>query len=451
MAGTCKANSVLGVTPGLGFVHLSAEPQLGSGASVSSGRTSTGGRGVPHGEPAADSDTCCNLCEARDGCAAWLHRGARCFLGRCDTALPCFERLRSAQQPPLQATAGARSQGQSAVRLCGRPTVAQAPQLPGPSSAHGRRATVSVAASRAGARAAHGLALLMLGHRSRLMLETVPPNVIAPTVTAGTPVDVFAYLENTTMARAFRGRRPLGHPALAALSDSALAERIASAVEAAGARTAVLRIAPRPTVTLPTAFPQRLSRYTEHVKTTVATRFAKELLGWRLVEGYERERAAGRYAWVLWMREDAHWFAPLDLARFERGAVHGKACGGFGGWNDKVWLMDREWAPTMLSMHDAFRTAYPASCTDLTRNTSDGPEAGDSDFLAAPSVEQFRERVGKLHRIPFSKHAPEDLPTMDSYYKDDGKGEWALCFPRIYANGCVPRVNASAVGQMSCA
>ena len=131
--------------------------------------------------------------------------------------------------------------------------------------------------------------------------------------------------------------------------------------------------------------------------------------------------------------------------------VFGKACGGFGGWNDKVWLMDREWAPTMLSMHDAFRTAYPASCTDLTRNTSDGPEAGDSDFLAAPSVEQFRERVGKLHRIPFSKHAPEDLPTMDSYYKDDGKGEWALCFPRIYANGSVPRVNASAVGQMSCA
>jgi hypothetical protein len=51
--------------------------------------------------------------------------------------------------------------------------------------------------------------------------------------------------------------------------------------------------------------------------------------------------------------------------------------------------------------------------------------------------------------IPFTKHPPEDLPTMDSYYAKDGD-KWKLCFPRIYANGCVPRVNQSAVEQMSC-
>ena len=69
------------------------------------------------------------------------------------------------------------------------------------------------------------------------------------------------------------------------------------------------------------------------------------------------------------------------------------------------------------------------------------------DFLAAPSVEQFRERVGKLRRIPFTKHPPEDLPTMDSYYTQRGD-EWQLCFPKIYANGCVPKANVSAVERL---
>jgi len=31
-----------------------------------------------------------------------------------------------------------------------------------------------------------------------------------------------------------------------------------------------------------------------------------------------------------------------------------------------------------------------------------------------------------------------------------GGGGWRLCFPRIYARGCVPRVNQSRVDEMSC-
>jgi len=334
-----------------------------------------------------------------------------------------------------------------------------------------RSAAMAAAATRGAASASRGLALLLLGHRTRLMFDTVPDRVIAPLVADGTPVDFFALLENSTMARAFRGRRPLGTPAFAALSDEELKQHLASAVHGAGGNVATLRIGPRPLVTLPD-FPRRLSRYTEAVKMTVAARFAKEGLGWRIVEAYEQTRGA-KYAWVLWTREDSHWFAALELRRFSRGAVHGKSCGGFGGWNDKVWLMDREWAPAMLGMYKFFHTAYPASCIVLgaasapaaalaATSPSDATSVTTTDFLAAPSVEQFRERVGKLHRVPYSKHPPELLPTMDSYYTREGGGAdaargtaadagWRLCFPKIYATGCVPRLNQSAVNSMSCA
>lgn len=107
-----------------------------------------------------------------------------------------------------------------------------------------------------------------------------------------------------------------------------------------------------------------------------------------------RERALGvRYTWVLWTREDSHWFAPLDIRQFRRGGVHGKACGGFGGWNDKVWLMDREWAEPMLSMYDEIHTPQPARCSNLAADGApSGADSGGTlsavDYLAAPSVEQ---------------------------------------------------------------
>ena len=221
---------------------------------------------------------------------------------------------------------------------------------------------------------ASGLALLLLGHRGRLMFTTLCSNVVKPVVSSGVPVDLFAFLENSTMAKAFRGRRPMGNPAFAQLGDKELAARVAADVSAHGGRIASIRIGPRPVVELPANRPERLSRYTEHVKRTVATRFLKERLGYEMVQAYEAANDK-RYAWVLWTREDSHWFKPLDLSLFKRGAVHGKACGGFGGWNDKVWLMDREWAGPMLSMYDDFHMDHPAKCTDLAHSSSNGVDS----------------------------------------------------------------------------
>ena len=88
------------------------------------------------------------------------------------------------------------------------------------------------------------------------------------------------------------------------------------------------------------------------------------------------------------------------------------------------------------------------------------------DALSAPSIEQFRARVGALHRVPFRRHPPAAIPTMDSYYRalqpgergesEEGGGRqlappgWRLCFPPVYAHGCVPPQNQSAVEQMAC-
>ena len=130
--------------------------------------------------------------------------------------------------------------------------------------------------------------------------------------------------------------------------------------------------------------------------------------------------------------------------------MHAKGCGGFGGWNDKVWLMARRWAPPMLSMYDDLRAVADAPC-----QYAGGGSAPAADFLAAPSVEQFRERAGRLHRVPFVKHPPEDLPTVDSYFalappSANGSVSRRLCFPQVYARNCVPRVNQSAVDAMRC-
>lgn len=424
---SCQA-SLSGIIPGLGFLHLvRSDAQTGIG----------GVRGAPKGFKVASRVECCQECRKLTACIVWLHRGSMCYLGNCSAgaSLPCLERMRTSAQPASQPAAGVlhrpTNDKSSKALLCARPTLS--------------KANTTAAASDA----SEGLALLLLGHRQRLMLTTLPANVVAPTVKSGISLTFFAFLENSLMSKAFRGRRPVGNPQLADLNDADLMARISRDVQSAGGSIGEIRIAPRPNASLPKDMPMRLSRYSVAVKRTVATRFLKETLGLQMVIAYEASRAVkggvARFSWVLWTREDAHWFAPFKLHLFQRGAVHGKACGGFGGWNDKVWLMDRDWAEPMLSMYDDFHRSHPSSCNDLLAANAEKMKASSVDFLAAPSVEQFRERVGKLRRIPFTKHPAEALPTMDSYYTKTSEGSWKLCFPKIYAAGCVPKVNASAV------
>ena len=59
------------------------------------------------------------------------------------------------------------------------------------------------------------------------------------------------------------------------------------------------------------------------------------------VAAHERRRGAV-FGWLLLLREDAHFFAPLQLTRFAPHAVHGKACARYGGWNDHIFLIPRD-------------------------------------------------------------------------------------------------------------
>ena len=449
------------ISPGLGFAHLSA---AGSGS---------GARGLPRGEASESAAACRSSCAANPRCGAWLFKPKerKCFLGNCTgTHSACFEALSARQaSPPV----GGVTRASPHSWVCAPPEVDRAAGGRGGRGKGGGGGRSSRRAAEAAPAGSGGLALLMLGSRARLMFDTVPARLVAPLAAAGVDVRFFAWLENTSMTSAFRGRRPMGSPELGALDDDQLERELRRRVRGAGGRVGEIRIAPRPEVEVPSsALAGRLWRYSEHVKRTVATRMRKEALGLALLEADEAARGS-RFEWVLWTREDAHWFAPLELPAMERGVVHGKACGGFGGWNDKVWLMGRAWAGVMLGMYGELHTPRPAQCV-LARATPDAAGArgtaaggedarGARDFLAAPSVEQFRQRVGALHRVPFRRQPPAALATMDSYFKALAPGDalpeteralapagWRLCFPPIYARGCVPPRNQSAVDQMAC-
>ena len=271
MASSCAASTTLGVTPGLGFLHL---PPSAVGRQLAAKGAGGSARGVPRGEPSSSARECCELCAGRDGCRAWFYRAeGKCFLGNCTAdGLPCLERLGA--RKGAAAGVGAADDG---VLLCTHPDGAKgAKGSGGPTRRASERATGQGAHGRGLSAASAGrFALLLMGHRNRLMFETLPGAVIAPTVAAGYDVDLFGYLENSTMAKAFRGRRPVGNPAFAALGDADLHETIRALVASAGGRTVDLRIGPRPSARLPDGMPQRLSRYEDGVKQTVATRMFK--------------------------------------------------------------------------------------------------------------------------------------------------------------------------------
>ena len=435
-----------GIVPGLGFQHLGGDDA-----------TSSGARGRPTAKSANDASSCCAQCDAASACSAWAFKanasGGLCYLGNCGGRPPCFERVSKS----ARVAGGVNGRGQSAGAVECAPPASAAPRV---RPARGRTSDDGAPAQ------AGPVALLLLGHRARLTFSTVPSRVVAPIVAQGHRAIFFALLENSTVAQAFRGRRPQGHPSLAPLSDAALAEELRARVRGAGGEIGRMHIGPRPTAQVPPAALDagRLWRYKPAVKRTVAVRLLKEKLGLQLVLDHERE-AALQFQWVLWHREDAHWFAPIDLRRFAGATdgAHSKACGGFGGWNDKAWLLGRAAAERALSMYDDFHAPAPSRCKPLPGAA--GATAEEVDFLQAPSVEQFRARVGLLRGIPMRRWEPEALPVMDSYYAEgnstaDGAAEdaalvpapgWQLCFPRIYSRGCVPRASASFVARFSCA
>ena len=123
-----------------------------------------------------------------------------------------------------------------------------------------------------------------------------------------------------------------------------------------------------------------------------------------------------------------------------------------------------------------------------------GADGFPVDALASQTMEQWRERVGKLWRIPYMEHPPEELPTTDarlvlSAHADAGwearqrplfpamptaahptlnTPRLVACFPGAYAfgtvvgtlqekrsrsatvGGCVPRALAHTVWTLAC-
>lgn len=199
---------------------------------------------------------------------------------------------------------------------------------------------VHAAASSDRAAAGRGLAILLLGHRERLVFDSIPPNVIQPTVADGTPVTLFAILESGRLSRAWVPTKHafVANPRFNALDDTAMSERLATLVRAAGGTVGTIEVGtPRPDVRAPRDEWARVRMHTYPAETrdAVAASLRKEQLGYEAILRAE-EATGARYKWVLLLRDDSHWFAPLNLSRFEEGLVHGKDCKQWGGWSTRA-------------------------------------------------------------------------------------------------------------------
>lgn len=265
------------------------------------------------------------------------------------------------------------------------------------------------------------IAVLLLGHRRRLVTESVMRHVVGASAQAGHAPTVFAVLENMTMQRPtlFGLGTPLAHPHFRALSDEALVRRLRDEVRAAGGRVGSILVDRPPASSLPRSNSSfaawRLFHYSERTRRTVAVALKKELIGYQLVRAYERRHRV-QFDWWLLLREDAHFFAPLNLSAFAPGAVHGKGCARYGGWNDHVFLIWHTYAEAMLSSYRDLHTPQHADGSvcrlrgtgawgvelsgKLTRGpqwakTRSGGAAVRMDLLASATSEQWRERVGR--------------------------------------------------------
>lgn len=141
------------------------------------------------------------------------------------------------------------------------------------------------------------LAVLMLGHRQRLVFSSIPGHVIAPSVRRGYAVTFFAILEAGPMRRpwALPGAI-IVNPLYGSLSDADLTAKLGTSVRAAGGTVGSIDIgthvlgAPAGSIRAPrTAWARlRMYSYPHAVVDTVAVCLRKEQLGYEALVRYER-------------------------------------------------------------------------------------------------------------------------------------------------------------------
>ena len=324
---------------------------------------------------------------------------------------------------------------------------------------------------------APALAVLMLGHRERLVFTSIPDYVVAPSVQHGYAVTFFAILEAGPMRRPWAlPRAVMANPLHGKLSDTDLAARLSAAVRSAGGTVGSIDIGsqvlgvPATAIRAPrTAWARlRMYSYPHAVVDTVAVCLRKEQLGYEALTRYERT-ARMRHRWVLLLREDSHWLMPLQLGRFEPGFVHGKDCNTWGGWNDLLWLIPREHAAPMLNMYDDLhqahpylrcwlrgaagkltgfleRDAYPDGSRGVAADATSEEPAVLLDALVSQGSEQWRARVGRLRRIPYRESTRTTLPATVARLTPMG----GVCYIPLYSDGCVPSRNTSHVAAHTC-
>jgi hypothetical protein len=77
--------------------------------------------------------------------------------------------------------------------------------------------------------------------------------------------------------------------------------------------------------------------------------------GWRAFMAHAlTEPNQDPYTWVLRVREDVGYYAPVNISLAKEGIVYFKPCEGFGGISDKAWLAPPQYAGIIAQdMHAA--------------------------------------------------------------------------------------------------
>ena len=135
---------------------------------------------------------------------------------------------------------------------------------------------------------------MLLGHRRRLLFDTVATQIVGPSVEQGHLVTVFAYLENGTMAMPYlsAGGSIQEHPNYRGLTDAQLRAKVAEMVRGSGGRIGSILIGPPPAASFPTApwAAWRMFHYDDTIRQTVAVALKKEWIAYQLLALHERKR-----------------------------------------------------------------------------------------------------------------------------------------------------------------
>mmetsp|Transcript_42783 Transcript_42783/g.129597 ORF Transcript_42783/g.129597 Transcript_42783/m.129597 type:complete len:317 (-) Transcript_42783:52-1002(-) len=264
------------------------------------------------------------------------------------------------------------------------------------------------------------LAVLISGLLDRLVLPPLLRDVVATAKAPGYHVDVFMSLSNTSRSQAtwFTDARSvfIGEPLLRGVPSEKVGTFLEQQIRAAGGGLPYFELldVSDDIDHLPKERRPRLRFYSPFLSSVgknLLRRYRSLERLWDQVQLAE-QKGSFNYDYLLVAREDVAWINPLRLDRMglnqNVGVVYSVNCRQYGGINDKVLLMDRAAAPSMMRPY-----------TEWYQNPSRA--------LDKPNAEQFLQAVAFEHGVYVVEPPLSVLLAESAMYQAFNGSQPALC------------------------